>query len=99
MLPELDGVKVDHELKEEFENLKYAKILQGQGANEDPVKYKEKRLQAEIELLENVPLSGEIRDETDLRDLQILMSMKIGIPFCTNVLRVALNFKETKIAR
>lgn len=26
------------------------------------------------------------------------MAMKVGAPFCTNVLRVALNFKEVKIA-
>jgi hypothetical protein len=34
----------------------------------------------------------------DLKQIKDLMQSKVGIPFCTNVLRVALNMKEERIA-
>ena len=43
--------------------------------------------------------SNEIKDLHDLSEIKMLMMSKVGIPFCTNVLRVALNMKEEMIAR
>lgn len=70
-----------------------------QGTIESISKYKERKLEAEIDLLEGIEVNSDIKDDEEMKILKILMEMKIGIPFCTNVLRVALNFKETKIAR
>ena len=50
-------------------------------------------------MLDEIDVNSDIKDAEEMAVLKILMEMKIGIPFCTNVLRVALNFKETKIAR
>lgn len=35
----------------------------------------------------------------ELADIRYLMTKRVGAPFCTNVLRVALNFHEEKVAR
>jgi hypothetical protein len=40
-----------------------------------------------------------IKDEESLADIRYLMMKRVGTPFVTNVLRVALNFKEERIAR
>lgn len=43
-----------------------------------------------------------LRSLEDLKDLKYLLQDKkysVGIPFCTNILRIALNFQEEKIAR
>jgi hypothetical protein len=99
ILPELDGIKIDEAQEEEFENLKYAKVFAKQGTNESNSKYKDRKLDAEIKMLDEIDVNSDIKDAEEMAVLKILMEMKIGIPFCTNVLRVALNFKETKIAR
>ena len=39
-----------------------------------------------------------IRGKKDVEDLKIIMKSKVGSPFTTNVLRIALNFKEVSIA-
>lgn len=41
---------------------------------------------------------SEIIDKADLEEIGWLMKQKVGSPFTTNVLRIALNFKEEKIA-
>ena len=38
-------------------------------------------------------------DRSEIEDLQYLMKKRVGAPFVTNVLRVALNKEEEKIAR
>jgi hypothetical protein len=35
----------------------------------------------------------------DLKELKFLLNSDVGIPFNTNILRIALNFTEEKIAR
>ena len=42
--------------------------------------------------------SAKIRDFNDVKDLKQIMRSKVGSPFTTNVLRIALNFKEVSIA-
>jgi hypothetical protein len=39
-----------------------------------------------------------IDDETELEEICYLMKRRIGMPFCTNVLRIALNAREEQIA-
>lgn len=51
-----------------------------------------------LERLKQVKRSGEIRDMQDVLDLKKIMKSKVGSPFATNVLRIALNFKEEVIS-
>ncbi len=55
-------------------------------------------LEAGLERLKECKRSSKIRDIQDVIDLKRIMKSKVGAPFATNVLRIALNFKEEVIA-
>lgn len=44
-------------------------------------------------------VANNIKSLDELKDIKYLLSKRVGAPFCTNVLRVALNFSEEKVAR
>ena len=58
----------------------------------------EKDLEEEIERTSKNKTSGKIKNMLELSDLKGYMREKVGSPFATNVLRIALNFKEITIA-
>lgn len=43
-------------------------------------------------------VANNIKSLDELKDIKYLLSKRVGAPFCTNVLRVALNFSEEKVA-
>lgn len=51
-----------------------------------------------LERMQQVKTSSKIRGAADVEDLRRIMRSKVGAPFCTNVLRIALNLKEVSIA-
>lgn len=55
-------------------------------------------LEAGLERLKECKKSSKIRDVQDVIDLKRIMKSKVGAPFATNVLRIALNFKEEVIS-
>lgn len=58
----------------------------------------EKDLDEEIERTSKNKIHGKIKNLLELADLKGYMREKVGSPFATNVLRIALNFKEITIA-
>ena len=63
-----------------------------------PVVKSLEELEDEAKRLQQVRTSSHIRNQQDVWDLRRIMYSKVGSPFCTNVLRIALNFKEMSIA-
>ena len=82
---------------EESENERFKTI--GLNIAKDYQQEQEQKLEKEIKTLQGQPANTKIADAEELKTLKKLLKYKIGIPFCTNVLRVALNMKEIKIAR
>ena len=55
-------------------------------------------LDAELARLELNKKISQINNIEELQDIKGYLKSKVGIPFCTNLLRIALNIKETSCA-
>ena len=100
---EYDGMQVDESAQaDRLVNPKFKQFGQALEANakeELPaVGQQEEGADEALARLKEVQTSSKIRPGADIRDLRDIMRSKVGAPFCTNVLRIALNLKEVSIA-
>lgn len=90
--------------RDEVEEIKTGKFKQFKGAiaakadERLPVLKTKEELDDEQERLKQIKTTAKIRNLIEIQDLKGYLKSKVGSPFCTNVLRIALNFKEMTIA-
>ena len=89
---------------EEGEEIQGSKFSRFKGAIKEkandklPETKSKEEIDAELDLLKQLKTTAKIRNLFDVQKLKDYIKSKIGSPFSTNVLRIALNFKEVTIA-
>lgn len=107
---EYEGVRMDERQEVEEIHNHQIKHMQGmikkEGMTDYPKVIDEDPIDDEMEEGEQPPIDlqsdetgdTKIRDLQDVRELKNFLKTKVGCPFCTNVLRIALNKREGTIA-
>ena len=102
--PSQDYEGIDMNEAEEGEEIQGSKFSRFKGAIKEkandklPETKSQEEIDAELDLLKQLKTTAKIRNLFDVQKLKDYIKSKIGSPFSTNVLRIALNFKEVTIA-
>ena len=88
----------DVEAIEKGKYTRFKAIIQSKANEKLPILKSKEELEDEAERLLKQKVTAKIRDRKELGELKDILRSKVGTPFCTNVLRIALNRKEEVIA-